>query len=90
MKSIVSALSPMAGSLPTQNVQKYPTKPEMGRGADEPIVQFAFSLRKSQRRQLAHLAEDRDMTMRAFILDALKERGLDVTEEDMLDLRKCR
>lgn len=28
------------------------------------------------------------MTMRAFILGALKERGLTVTEDDLLDLRR--
>jgi hypothetical protein len=54
----------------------------------EPIVQFSFGLRKSQRKELQRLAADVDMTMRAFILDALKEKGLPVTEEDLLDLRK--
>jgi hypothetical protein len=28
------------------------------------------------------------MTMRAFILNALKERGLTVTDDDLLDLRR--
>jgi hypothetical protein len=30
------------------------------------------------------------MTMRAFVLDALKAKGLDVREDDLVDLRKER
>ena len=41
----------------------------------EPVFQFSFSLRKSQRKQLARLAVDAGLTMRAFILEALWERG---------------
>ena len=32
------------------------------------------------RKQLARLASDADMTMRAFVLNALKEKGLSVRE----------
>ena len=86
MQSIVAALTPVADELPTQNV----TPRAVSRAPDEPIVQFSFSLRKSLRKELARLADDYDMTMRAFILQALKEKGLNVTETDMLDLRKER
>jgi hypothetical protein len=58
--------------------------------SDEPQVQFAFGLRKSLRKQLARLADDADLNMRASILNALKEKALDVTEADLLDLRKER
>ena len=51
-------------------------------------MQFAFGLRKSLRKELARLAADADMTMRAFILDALKKKKLPVTEEDLADLRR--
>ena len=47
---------------------------------------FSLSLRK----QLARLADDADMTMRAFVLEALKAKGLDVRPDDLLDLRKER
>jgi adenine specific DNA methylase Mod len=36
------------------------------------------------------LASDADMTMRAFVLNALKEKGLSVREDDLIDLRKER
>jgi hypothetical protein len=42
------------------------------------------------RKQLDRLAADADMTMRAFVLHALKEKGLDVRDEDLVDLRKQR
>ena len=34
------------------------------------------------------VADEADMTMRAFVLDALKAKGLDVGPDDLLDLRK--
>jgi DNA invertase Pin-like site-specific DNA recombinase len=40
------------------------------------VLQFSLSLRKGLRKQLARLADDADMTMRAFVLDALKDRGV--------------
>jgi hypothetical protein len=36
----------------------------------EEVIQFSLSLRKSLRKQLARLADDADMTMRAFVLEA--------------------
>ncbi len=52
------------------------------------VIQFSLSLRKSLRKELARLADDADMTMRAFVLEALKSKGLSVTDEDLKDLRK--
>ena len=46
-------------------------------------------MRKELRKQLTRLASDDDMTMRAFVLNALKEKGLSV-REDLVDLRKER
>ena len=54
------------------------------------MIQFSLSLRKSLRKQLARLADEADMTMRAFVLDALKAKGLDVQPDDLMDLRKER
>ena len=59
-------------------------------GELEEVMQFSLSLRKGLRKQLARLADDADMTMRAFVLNALKEKGLDVRADDLLDLRKDR
>ena len=84
LRSVAASLTAVAASYPTQNVQSSERPAETA----EPIVQFSFGLRKSLRRELQHLAADADMTMRAFILDALKEKGLSVTDEDLLDLRR--
>ena len=54
----------------------------------EPVIQFSLSLRKSLRKELARMAADTDMTMRAFVLNALKEKGLPVRDDDLADLRK--
>lgn len=94
LRSVAAALAPVAQGLPTQNVAR--PMPTSGAGearrtpsvADEPLVQFSFALRKSLRKELARLADDADMTMRAFILDALRERGLSVTAADLQDQRR--
>jgi len=57
---------------------------------EEPQAQFSFSLRKSLRKELSRLAADADMTMRAFVLEALKAKGLKVRPDDLIDLRKER
>jgi hypothetical protein len=38
----------------------------------------------------APIADDADMTMRAFVLNALKAKGPAVRADDLLDLRKER
>ena len=53
-------------------------------------AQFSFSMRASLRKQLLRLAADADMTARAFVLRALRDKGLDVRNSDLLDLRKVR
>jgi len=91
LRSVAASLSSVAASLPTQHIAVVPSVVATDRPASrsmEPIVQFSFGLRKSQRRELQRLAADADMTMRAFILNALKEKGLPVTEDDLLDLRR--
>jgi hypothetical protein len=66
-------------------------KPKAERAGDgEEISQFSLSMRKGLRKQLSRLADDADMTMRAFVLNALKAKGLDVRPDDLLDLRKDR
>jgi hypothetical protein len=46
-------------------------------------TQFSLSLRKSLRKQLAKLASDSDMTLRAFVLNTLRR-------DDLTDMRKER
>lgn len=91
-QSVAASLSGsgIADQLPTQRVEPSArAKPETPPPAD-PVVQFSFGLRKSLRKELARLAADADMPVRAFILDALREKGLSVTDEDLVDRRKER
>jgi hypothetical protein len=83
----VGALAPLAQDYPTQRA---PSKTASRAGEGEPVIQFSLSLRKSLRKQLMLLASNADMTMRAFVLHALKGKGLDVQPDDLLDLRKER
>jgi hypothetical protein len=50
--------------------------------------QFTLKMRASLHKQLARLALDSDMTMRGFIMRALKDKGLPVTEHDLVDRRR--
>jgi hypothetical protein len=86
---LVAQPSPISESMASAPVG--PVMPEAGRTATtEEITQFSLSLRKGLRKQLGRLAADSDMTMRAFVLNALKLQGLEVRPDDLLDLRKDR
>ena len=99
LASVTTDLSALASMLPTQRLT-LPAPQALDRPAaaavptpsreDEGVIQFSLSLRKDLRKQLARLAADSDMTMRAFVLNALKEHGLSVREDDLADLRKER
>jgi hypothetical protein len=103
LASVTTDLSALASIMPTQRPAG-PTlaafaqpaqppgrkRPPLAAVEDEGATQFSLSLRKSLRKQLARLAGDADLTMRAFVLNALKEKGLDVRDEDLIDLRKER
>ena len=91
LQSVTANLTDLAATMPTQMplavvrgepVRSAPATPS------EPLVQFSFSMRKSLRRELDRLAADSDMTIRSFVLNALKEKGLSVADDDLLDLRK--
>jgi len=88
LRSVAASLSTVAAQLPTQNIPAPTAHVVVAPEQTEPIVQFSFGLRKSQRRELQRLAADADTTMRAFILNALKGQGLTVTEADLLDQRR--
>lgn len=104
LESVTADLSALAAAMPTQrpaappparsqepNVELKVVKPTPAKKqVVEPQTQFSFSMRQSLRKELARMASDADMTMRAFILNALKEKGLSVRDDDLLDLRKER
>jgi hypothetical protein len=82
-------LSALAEGLPSQHVEARTPRARPRRDAPrEEVLQFSLSLRRTLRKELARLAADADMTMRAFVLLALRDKGLSVTDEDLLDLRK--
>jgi hypothetical protein len=90
LQSVTANLSGLAAMMPTQK----PASPlKVGSASareTEKLVQFSLSMRPELRKQLDRLAADADMTMRAFVLYALREKGLDVKDEDLEDLRKRR
>lgn len=104
LASVTTDLSALAAMMPTQRaavapavavaVEPPPLKvvaaPTAAKAKDEPLTQFSLSLRKELRKQLSRLAADADMTMRAFVLNSLKEKGLSVRDDDIADLRKER
>ena len=96
LASVTTDLSALASMMPTQRpvaepqaLKAVPPAPKP-KGEGEEITQFSLSLRKDLRKQLARLADEADMTMRAFVLNALKDKGLDVRADDLADLRKER
>ncbi len=85
---VTADLSALAQTMPTQRAVPDPRAKAVAPA--EEVIQFSLSLRKGLRKQLARLADDADMTMRALVLDALKAKGLDVQPDDLMDLRKER
>jgi len=99
LASVTTDLSALASMMPTQRpaaapepqaLKVVPPATPKPKGQGEEITQFSLSLRKDLRKQLARLANEADMTMRAFVLNALKEKGLAVRADDLADLRKER
>jgi hypothetical protein len=92
LASVTADLSALAQMMPTQRPAT--SKPSAALRVVAPpaeeVIQFSLSLRKGLRKQLARLADEADMTMRAFVLDALTAKGLDVRPDDLVDLRKDR
>jgi hypothetical protein len=88
LQSVTANLTDLAATMPSQKPMSVVRSTTAA--PSEPLVQFSFSMRRSLRRELDRLAADSEVTMRAFVLDALKAKGLAVTDDDLLDLRKQR
>jgi hypothetical protein len=82
--------APVSTAAPEPPLKVVPKSKPKAEAEPEPVTQFSLSLRKTLRKQLSRLADDADMTMRAFVLNALKDKGLSVRDEDLADLRKER
>jgi hypothetical protein len=57
---------------------------------DEAQVHLTMVVRKSLHKQLVSRAAEVEMTMRAFVLNALRAQGLDVRDDELADWRKER
>lgn len=71
--------------------KKRPKQPLSSRQASdrqEKMSQFTLKMRESLHRELARMAFDANMTMRGFIMNALKSKGLSVTKADLVDRRR--
>ena len=90
LANVTANLASLAEALPTQSpASRSQTKtPARDSKPDEPVLQFSLSMRASLRKELVRLANEADMTMRAYVLSALREKGLSVTAEDLVDMRK--
>ena len=64
--------------------------PKAPRKSEEALTQVTLKMRESLHRELARKAFNSGMTMRGYILRALKQAGLHVTEADLQDGRKLR
>jgi hypothetical protein len=65
-----------------------PTRKPPPTESQEATSQFTLKLRESLHRELARKAFNSGMTMRGFIMHALKKAGLNVTEIDLVDRRR--
>ncbi len=84
-------LADLAENFPVQRAPKEILAQDKERKAPvrtEASSQFTLKMRASLHKQLARLAFDSDMTMRGFIMNALKEKGLSVTKVDLVDRRR--
>jgi hypothetical protein len=95
----VDILTEIAASLPTQRppepvradirpVVPIVQRPQPAPAAD-PLVQISFSARFSTRKRMFQAARDHDMTLKALILGALREKypALGIEDSDLVDLR---
>lgn len=64
------------------------TRPKEPRKSPEPVTQVTIKMRESLHRDLTRKAFNSGMTMRSFIMGALKQAGLSVSEADLVDGRK--
>jgi len=98
----VDILKEIAATLPTQrppeparvDVRPVPIVelPRPVPAATDPQVQISFSARFSTRKGMFQVARDLDVTLKAFILDALRDKypQLGITDDDLADMRTRR
>ena len=92
LRAVNTNLSQLARGMPAQKPRGQggtkPVAPEVSVVPGDLMSQFTLKMRASLHKELARLAFEKDMTMRGFIMNALKENGLNVIEEDLIDRRR--
>ena len=92
----VDILKELAAQMPTQRVPVEPARPRPvpvpaapAEAPGEPKVQISFSARFSTRKRMFQVARDHDITLKALILGALREKypALGIEDADLVDLR---
>jgi predicted HicB family RNase H-like nuclease len=73
---------------PTSGQRARAKRPKEPVKSPEPVSQVTIKMRESLHRELARKAFNSGMTMRGYIMRALKQAGLGVTEADLVDGRK--
>ena len=56
----------------------------------EEMAQCNIEMRRALKKELARFALENDMTIQAFLLSALRDKGLNVTDADLVDKRQQR
>ena len=97
LQSVAGELASLAATMPTQRSAAEarplpepvapPPSPPTGESTRPKEKPFTLNMRPILHRQLDRMASDAEMTMKAFILSALKAKGLDVQPEDLVDRR---
>lgn len=83
----MSRASKKAADSPRKVARKGPARTEPV-AEQESVSQFTLKLRASLHRELTVLAFNSGMTMRGFVMNALKQQGLNVADDDLIDRRK--
>ena len=78
LSAVTADLASLAEGVPSQK-----HRAQSAREPTEAVSQFSMSLRRSLRKELAAAAAAADMTMRAYVLSALRDSGLSVTDADL-------
>jgi len=73
---------------PKQPLSSRQSSERQGSDRPEKMSQFTLKMRESLHRELARMAFEANMTMRGFIMNALKSKGLSVTKTDLVDRRR--
>ena len=87
-----AGLSKLAAKQPTQSVKVVADeKPASKKDEpDEPVVRLTMEVRESLRDDLRRAALEGKTTIQAFVMEALKAKGIKIIDSDLIDKRTRR